>query len=204
MKRGKARLEVATLGRSLCEIQRIESAAMMKSLRWRPPILCVHKLTITRFARSSSSSLTEAHQLLMVFLDKTPILSWSSSSLVRHSAEGRRRSRQVRHEGFAMCRHAPDRGQQLAHRRDHRDFAGFVRSPKAFIVLTQSRVAWRGDAPDAGSRGEPEQGTGRLELPISASFLVWTRRRWTSAIRQSQFANLTPSGHRRIRSKVSS
>src|SRR6266851_9025305 len=77
----------------------------------------------------------------MVFLDSTPMLSWSSSSLARHSAGGRRHSMQLRHEGFAMSRHAPDRGQQLAHRRDHRDLAGFACGPKAFIVLTQPRVA---------------------------------------------------------------
>jgi hypothetical protein len=47
----------------------------------------------------------------------------------------------VRHEGFAMSRHAPDGGQQLAHRRDHRDLAGFARGPKPLIVLTQPRIA---------------------------------------------------------------
>jgi hypothetical protein len=99
--------------------------------------------SLIRFARSSSTSLTESTSVvLMVLLHKTPMLSWSSSSLVRHSADSRRHSRQVRHEGFAMSRHAPDRSQQLTHRcDDHRDFAGFACGPKAFIVLTQPRVA---------------------------------------------------------------
>src|SRR5712692_6277576 len=40
-----------------------------------------------------------------------------------------------------MSLHAPDGGQQLACRRDHRDLAGFARGPKALIVLTQPRIA---------------------------------------------------------------
>jgi hypothetical protein len=40
-----------------------------------------------------------------------------------------------------MSRHTPDRAQQLAHRGDHHDLAGFARGPKAFMVLAQSRVA---------------------------------------------------------------
>jgi hypothetical protein len=47
----------------------------------------------------------------------------------------------MRHEGFAMSRHAPDGGQQLAHRRYHRDLAGFARGPKPLIVLSQPRIA---------------------------------------------------------------
>ena len=43
----------------------------------------------------------------------------SSSSVVRQHAESGRHLGQVRHEGFAMSRHAPDGSEQLAHRRDH-------------------------------------------------------------------------------------
>jgi hypothetical protein len=46
-------------------------------------------------------------------MDKTPMLSSTSSSLVRHSAEGRRHLGQVRHEWFAMTRHAPEHGHSL-------------------------------------------------------------------------------------------
>jgi hypothetical protein len=79
--------------------------------------------------------------VLTFFLDKRTMLSWSSSSVVRYGAEGLRHSRQVRHERFAMSRHAPDRGQQLTHRRDHRDFAGFTHSPKALVILAQPGIA---------------------------------------------------------------
>ena len=41
----------------------------------------------------------------------------------------------------AMSRNAPDGGQQLAHRRDHRDLARFARGPKAFVILAQPRIA---------------------------------------------------------------
>jgi len=35
-----------------------------------------------------------------------------------------------------MSGNAPHRCEQLAHRRDHRDFARFARSAKPFVVLT--------------------------------------------------------------------
>src|SRR5208283_345473 len=73
-------------------------------------------------------------------------MSWSGSNVFRDWR------RHYRHEGFAMSRHAPDRGQQLAHRRDHRDLAGFARGPKAFIVLTQPRIA-----PHAVENHHPER-----------------------------------------------
>src|ERR1700687_5155200 len=99
----------------------------------------------------------------MVFLDKTPMLSWSSSSLARHSAEGRRHSRQVRHEGFAMSRHAPDRGQQLAHRRDlqHRRapaalrFYNFLREQGSGAARYKSRLCDLAGAREPAEETEP-------------------------------------------------
>src|ERR1700757_3738865 len=51
------------------------------------------------------------------------------------------RAPRVRNEGPPVSSHAPNRREQLSHRRDNGDLAGFARGPKPLIVLTLPRVA---------------------------------------------------------------
>jgi hypothetical protein len=63
-----------------------------------------------------------------------------------------------------MSRNAPDGGQQLAHRRDHRDLAGFARGPKwrshglhRTALRTTIQSAFRSRALPNGIVGLPEK-----------------------------------------------